>query len=156
MITGYNHNIRHRGLLFHVQTEDGGAGNPYVVTILFFNGNVLAQRRRSYEKFKELPEREEIVVAMMKEQHKEIMKDLVGDRLRGASQVIEMETGEIIPPPPMASDPANLPPPPMAKMNQPPPQEKMPPPISETIEVEKGAEKTLDELILEFLNEEED
>ena len=29
MITGYNTDIRHRGTVFHIQTEDKGVNNEY-------------------------------------------------------------------------------------------------------------------------------
>ncbi len=148
MISGFNHNLRHQGILFHVQTEDGGIANPYVVTTVFFQGNVVAQRRRGYEKFTQIPEREEIVRTMMQEQHKEMMKDLVNNRLRGALTVIQSESAKI----PAEMKPS-APPPPTAQ-----PATTEAPPAKRTLEMkptEEGAEKTLDELILEFLNEEQ-
>ena len=33
-ILGYNHNVRYRGLIFHVQTEDSGLMNPHLFTHL--------------------------------------------------------------------------------------------------------------------------
>jgi len=34
MLSGFNTNFRYRGVLFHVQTEDSGRGNPHVITLL--------------------------------------------------------------------------------------------------------------------------
>jgi hypothetical protein len=48
MITGFNTNSRHRGVLFHVQTEDRGLATPQVVSHLFYGGNILASEKRDY------------------------------------------------------------------------------------------------------------
>jgi len=48
MLSGFNTNFRHRGVLFHVQTEDSGLANPHVTTHLFHGGNILASERRDY------------------------------------------------------------------------------------------------------------
>ena len=48
MLSGFNTNFRHRGVLFHVQTEDSGIENPHVITHLFHGGNILASQKREY------------------------------------------------------------------------------------------------------------
>src|SRR5690606_34821597 len=35
MIPGFNHNIKHKGRIFHIQTEDSGPKNPHIITHLF-------------------------------------------------------------------------------------------------------------------------
>ncbi len=41
-VTGFNHNIKHKGKVYHVQTEDSGVNNPHIITHLFVGGNILA------------------------------------------------------------------------------------------------------------------
>ena len=48
MQSGFNTNFRYRGVLFHVQTEDSGLGNPHVITHLFHGGNIMASEKRDY------------------------------------------------------------------------------------------------------------
>ena len=48
MLSGFNTNFRHRGVLFHVQTEDSGRANPHVITHLFHGGNILASEKGTY------------------------------------------------------------------------------------------------------------
>jgi hypothetical protein len=141
MLTGFNHNLRHRNLMFHVQTEDNGFKNPVVITTIFFQGNVVAMRRTSYAKFARLDEREEIVGAIMKEQHKEMMKDLVNDRFRTVQLIIEQKTGVAVKPKPI-------------DVETPPRELPHPPAATRTLDADAGADRTLDELILDFLNEE--
>ena len=37
-LLGYNTNVRHKGKLFHIQTEDSGIGHPHIITHLFADG----------------------------------------------------------------------------------------------------------------------
>ena len=48
MITGYNTDVKHKSRVFHVQTEDKGAGNPCVESLVYVGGEILATRRMSY------------------------------------------------------------------------------------------------------------
>ncbi len=137
MLSGFNHNIRYQGLLFHVQTEDAGDQKAYVVTTLFFSGNVVASRRSSFEKFTGLKERDEIVTAMMKDQHKEMLKDLVENRLRS----VQMLFREKVKKENRIGKPAEQT---FASAGE---AEK---PASRTLDTDATAEKSLDELIGEF------
>jgi hypothetical protein len=71
-ILGYNHNFRHRGLVFHVQTEDSGIENPHIFTHLFNGGVILATRKLTYD----IGSAAEVVKALMQAQHKAMLKDL--------------------------------------------------------------------------------
>ncbi|HTJ46070.1 MAG TPA: hypothetical protein VL463_28390 [Kofleriaceae bacterium] len=71
-ILGYNHNVRFRGVVFHVQTEDSGLQNPHVFTHLFHGGVILSTRKLVYD-----PDAsEEAVKALMQSQHKAVLRDL--------------------------------------------------------------------------------
>ena len=48
MVQGFNHNIKHKGKLFHIQTEDSGRENPHIITHVFVGGNILATKKTSY------------------------------------------------------------------------------------------------------------
>ncbi|MGH1343366.1 MAG: hypothetical protein ACRBN8_17540 [Nannocystales bacterium] len=45
---GYNHNFRHQGRLFHVQTEDSGGPHGHIHSHIFFAGTVIASRKTEY------------------------------------------------------------------------------------------------------------
>ncbi|MEO1230117.1 MAG: hypothetical protein AAFZ18_14525 [Myxococcota bacterium] len=78
MLPGFNHNLRHRGVLFHVQTEDGGARDPKVITQLFFGGRLLAVDRWGYGALAGGAGRrddiEGVVRQRMMDQHKAMLK----------------------------------------------------------------------------------
>lgn len=71
-ILGYNHNVRFRGIVFHVQTEDSGIINPHVFTHLFHGGVILTTRKLVYDP----GATEDVVKALMQAQHKAVLKDL--------------------------------------------------------------------------------
>jgi Tfp pilus assembly protein PilZ len=69
---GFNHNFRHLGFLFHVQTEDTGLRSSSLVTHLFHRGVILATRKLVYE-----PSWSETAVRnAMQSQHKTVLKEL--------------------------------------------------------------------------------
>jgi hypothetical protein len=71
-ILGYNHNVRYRGIVFHVQTEDSGIVNPHVFSHLFHGGVIISTRKLVYD-----PDAtEDVVKSLMQAQHKAVMKDL--------------------------------------------------------------------------------
>ncbi len=71
-ILGYNHNVRHRGLLFHIQTEDSGIDNPHIYTHLFHGGIILASRKLEYDRGLA----EDAVRSLMQAQHKASLRQL--------------------------------------------------------------------------------
>ncbi|MFW5878371.1 MAG: hypothetical protein ACOCVR_01000, partial [Myxococcota bacterium] len=75
MVTGFNHNIKHRGRMFHVQTEDSGIDNPHIITHLFMGGNILASKKTSYADIVHAENLAQLVRTMMEEQQKEMLRN---------------------------------------------------------------------------------
>lgn len=48
MITGYNTDVEHDGVVYHVQTEDKGLESPLVLSLVYSGGAILASKRSSY------------------------------------------------------------------------------------------------------------
>ncbi|HEY0192369.1 MAG TPA: hypothetical protein VGC42_14715 [Kofleriaceae bacterium] len=71
-ILGYNHNVRYRGLVFHVQTEDSGLASPHLFTHLFHEGVIISSRKLVYD----AGSAEESIKSLMQAQHKATLKDL--------------------------------------------------------------------------------
>jgi hypothetical protein len=70
-LLGYNNNVRHKGRLFHVQTEDSGVKYGHIITHLFVDGGrVLKSVKTSYAEYIETDRRADIVRNMMRQQHK--------------------------------------------------------------------------------------
>lgn len=76
MLPGYNHNIMHKGITFHVQTEDNGVDNPHIMTHLFIGGNILATKKTNYMDIIKVDGLDKIVADIMKEQHKKMVMEI--------------------------------------------------------------------------------
>ena len=48
VITGFNTDIKHNEKVYHVQTEDKGVGNPYIESLVYVGGEILASKKTSY------------------------------------------------------------------------------------------------------------
>ncbi|MEX1365854.1 MAG: hypothetical protein AB1Z98_22190 [Nannocystaceae bacterium] len=77
---GYNHNIPHRGRLYHVQTEDSGADKAHIFTHIFYDGTIISSRKVEYREHAG-PEVEQaqlgpVVIGLMQDSHKTMIKSL--------------------------------------------------------------------------------
>jgi hypothetical protein len=70
-LLGFNNNVRHRGRVFHIQTEDSGIRHPHIITHLFADGGrILKTTKTSYVEHLGQERLSETVRAMMQDQHK--------------------------------------------------------------------------------------
>jgi hypothetical protein len=90
-LVGYNTNVRHRGKLYHIQTEDSGVKRPHVITQLFADGGrIIASEKTSYQEFIGAENLADIVKQLMQEQHKRVfigLRDGVYDH--AAARLVE-------------------------------------------------------------------
>jgi len=77
MVVGFNHNIKHKGRMYHIQTEDSGLENPHIITHLFVGGNILASKKTSYADIVAAENLPQVVRELMEEQHKEMLRNLI-------------------------------------------------------------------------------
>jgi hypothetical protein len=70
-LLGYNTNVRHKGKLYHIQTEDSGVGHPHIITHLFADGGrIVASRKTSYGEHVGSQGLQDTVKKLMQAQHK--------------------------------------------------------------------------------------
>jgi len=70
-LVGYNTNVRHKGKVYHIQTEDSGINHPHIITHLFADGGrIVDSRKTDYSQHLGSENLEETVRGLMKEQHK--------------------------------------------------------------------------------------
>lgn len=77
---GFNSDILVKGISYHVQTEDWGDGNPFIVTRIFKGGAVVKSVKTAYQeiwKRTQKNDRQAIRLAMQL-QHQEILDQLTG------------------------------------------------------------------------------
>jgi hypothetical protein len=160
MITGYNTDVRHNEVVFHVQTEDKGLANPFIESLVYVGGQVLASKRASYAELLAGGKEEKDIVALMDHQHRTMIAAIRHGKLDAklAELLGGRQTGQIpkmVPPAPRpeVAVPAGMAPPvapPAAPAMEVP--SKLPPlPPSRP-----ARERTLDQVILEYLTNEAD
>jgi len=81
MLTGYNTDFKFQGRVFHCQTEDGGTSSPYITSLLYHQGAILASRKTSYADILKADCLDEVVRDLMMEQHKQMIRDLMQGKL---------------------------------------------------------------------------
>jgi hypothetical protein len=137
-LLGFNNNVRHKGRVFHIQTEDSGVRHPHVITHLFADGGrILKTTKTSYTEHLGQPSMADTVRAMMQEQHKSMfiaLRDgqfdyLFEDASRSGAKAAAAAAAAAAPPsapeaPPVAATPAPVAAPP------PPPQVIATPPVA--------------------------
>jgi hypothetical protein len=180
MITGYNTDVRHKEVVFHVQTEDKGASNPCIESLVYVGGQVLASKRASYATLLAEGKEKEDIVALMDHQHRTMIAAIRHGKLddKLAALLAGRQTGqhaapttsgqvqppklEVPPPPPPAP-----PPPPPAAPGRPDAASSRPekPGLSDSGSLfstpapaarPAAADRTLDQVILEYLTSEAD
>ena len=70
MITGFNTDIRHNEKVYHVQTEDKGVGNPYIESLVYVGGEILATKKTSYAEQLKTGVDDKWIGGLMEQQHR--------------------------------------------------------------------------------------
>ncbi|HEY2974045.1 MAG TPA: hypothetical protein VGJ48_16135 [Pyrinomonadaceae bacterium] len=81
MITGFNTDIEHEGVVYHVQTEDKGLDSPLILSLVYVGGEVLASKRSRYEDLILSGFDEEVLGQRLKRQHRLICAAINAGRL---------------------------------------------------------------------------
>ncbi len=79
--------------MYHVQTEDGGARNPMLTSLLYHKGEILLSEKSSYADVLVDDDWKEKVLERMKDQHRGIIKRLMAGHLTG-EQATDDSSGE--------------------------------------------------------------
>lgn len=109
MITGFNTDIEHDGVVYHVQTEDKGLDSPIILSLVYVGGTILASKRSPYEDLIAEGFSDEVLAERLKRQHRLICAAINSGRIDdlkkmsgrvkqapGKNEVIEtIETEEI-------------------------------------------------------------
>lgn len=70
-LLGYNTNVRHRGKIFHIQTEDSGITHAHIFTHLFADGGrIIATKKTTYAQYVGSDRFPGVVKKLMQAQHK--------------------------------------------------------------------------------------
>jgi hypothetical protein len=141
MLVGFNHNIMYKGEMFHIQTEDSGIANPHIITLLYRGGTIIASKKTSYADIIKIDNLEKVVEELMKEQHKDMLRNLKSgqfdERAFGSRKAAaEEEKGSTADPPAAPAEPAT--------------------PLPQAPREPSRQSQSLDEIILDYLVRGED
>lgn len=70
MITGFNTDIKHNEKVYHIQTEDKGLQNPYIESLVYVGGEILASKKTSYAEQAGAGVDEKWIGSLMEQQHR--------------------------------------------------------------------------------------
>jgi hypothetical protein len=70
VITGFNTDIKHNEKVYHIQTEDKGLQNPYIESLVYVGGEILASKKTSYAEQAGAGVDEKWIGSLMEQQHR--------------------------------------------------------------------------------------
>ena len=121
MITGFNTDVEHNGVVYHVQTEDKGLDSPLILSLVYVGGTILASKRTHYHDLISSGFDENQLAERLQRQHKLICAAIHAGRIEDLKRQTERESKARAQaskqpepqPPPLASAPTPPPPPPV-------------------------------------------
>jgi len=135
VITGFNTDIKHNEKVYHVQTEDKGVGNPYIESLVYVGGEILASKKTSYAEQLKSGVDDKWIGGLMEQQHRTMIAAIKRGRFDApadttkASQKATMDGSSVVLETPAA-----------------------PAPVSGSAPLSTLAEeKTLDQVIIDYL-----
>jgi hypothetical protein len=81
VITGFNTDIEHEGVIYHVQTEDKGLDTPIILSLVYAGGTILASKRSPYEDLIAEGFSDEALADRLKRQHRLICAAIHSGRI---------------------------------------------------------------------------
>jgi len=110
VITGFNTDIEHDGVVYHVQTEDKGLDTPLILSLVYVGGAILASKRAPYEDLIATGFSDEALSERLKRQHKLICAAINSGRINDLKKMSARAEGlepaaELVPQRPQAPVP---------------------------------------------------
>jgi hypothetical protein len=125
VITGFNTDIKHNEKVYHIQTEDKGLQNPYIESLVYVGGEILASKKTSYAEQATSGVDEKWIGSLMEQQHRTMIAAIKRGRFDGPADATRSTAR------PTLAQPA-------------PGEAEMPPMMIDE-------EKTLDQVIIDYL-----
>ena len=127
MITGFNTDIKHNEKVYHIQTEDKGLQNPYIESLVYVGGEILASKKTSYAEQAGAGVDEKWIGNLMEQQHRTMIAAIKRGRFDATGDTSRTSRPTLAQPSPTAVPPPDLPP------------------------LAVDEEKTLDQVIIDYL-----
>lgn len=94
MITGFNTDIVHNGVTYHVQTEDKGLETPLILSLIFVRGEILASKRSPYDDLLARGFNQEVLAERLQRQHKLICAAIHAGRIEDLKRMTQRAAAE--------------------------------------------------------------
>ncbi|HKP36690.1 MAG TPA: hypothetical protein VJT71_07520 [Pyrinomonadaceae bacterium] len=99
MITGYNTDVEHNGVTYHVQTEDKGLQSPVILSLVYAGGAILASKRSPYDDLIAGGFTVEALAERLQRQHKLICAAVHAGRIEELKQLGDRDNAKQSAPP---------------------------------------------------------
>jgi hypothetical protein len=131
VLTGFNTDVEHDGVIYHVQTEDKGLSTPLILSLVYTGGAILASKRSPYQDLIDQGFDEDVLAERIKRQHRLICAAIAAGRVEDLKQMgardSSRQTAPLPEPPAPPSAPVAEPTPPaVIESAAPPPIETSP------------------------------
>jgi len=95
LITGFNTDIKHNDKVYHIQTEDKGVGNPYIESLVYVGGEILASKKTSYAEQLKNGIDEKWIGGLMEQQHRTMIAAIKRGRFDQPADTTKSHTGRV-------------------------------------------------------------
>lgn len=92
MITGFNTDIQHQGVTYHVQTEDKGVNTPLILSLVYDGGTILASKRSSYSDLLDGAFDKNVLIERLQKQHKLMCAAVRAGRIKDLKRMTMKES----------------------------------------------------------------
>jgi hypothetical protein len=110
VITGFNTDIKHNEKVYHVQTEDKGVGNPYIESLVYVGGEILASKKTSYAEQLKTGVDDKWIGGLMEQQHRTMIAAIKRGRFDQPADVTRSGAEPVIAPSTLSEVLADVPP----------------------------------------------
>jgi hypothetical protein len=94
VITGFNTDVEHAGVTYHVQTEDKGLGKSFILSLVYDGGTVLASKRQRYDDLLVAGFDEKVLAERLQRQHALMCAAIRAGRIEDLKRMTQRENGE--------------------------------------------------------------
>jgi hypothetical protein len=108
VITGFNTDIKHNEKVYHIQTEDKGLQNPYIESLVYVGGEILASKKTSYAEQAKTGVDERWIGSLMEQQHRTMIAAIKRGRLDAPGDVTKATARPTLAQPTALIDPSPI------------------------------------------------
>jgi hypothetical protein len=91
LLTGFNTDVEYDGVVYHVQTEDKGLRTPFILSLVYTGGAILASKRSPYDDLIARGFDEAVLTQRLSRQHKLICAAVHAGRIDDLKRMSERE-----------------------------------------------------------------